>query len=89
MVKTLTTQAINTSFIYVILYIIEPSNPIGSFGLASKIISLVVISSLASLLLNIFIPVQTISALINKCKINENAPINLFQADLNKKIEYP
>lgn len=87
--KNLVTQTLNTCFIYVILYILEPSNPLGTLGMVNKIISLVVVSGLVSLLVNLFIPKQRLVALYNSLKIKKDGPVNMFQVDLNKKMEYP
>ncbi len=54
--KNVVTQTINTSIIYTILYLIEPSNPLGTFGLYKKVFSLVVVSGFISLAMQAFIP---------------------------------
>lgn len=54
--KNVVTQTINTSIIYTILYLIEPSNPLGYFGLYKKVFSLVVVSGFISLAMQAFIP---------------------------------
>lgn len=86
MVKTLITQSINTCFIYIILYFMQPTNPLGNVGLVNKVISLIVISGLIDLLLNIFIPKHKLLEIINRCRINDNGPINMFQIDLNRSL---
>ena len=67
-VKTVITQFINTSIIYFILFLIRPSNPLGTFGLVSKINSLVIVSGLISVALQIFIPKHTLMGFYNRYK---------------------
>lgn len=86
MIKTLITQSINTCFIYMIIFMMEPSNPLGNLGVANKIVSLIIISGLIDLLLSIFIPKHKLMEIIKRCKIKEFGPINMFQIDLNKKL---
>lgn len=55
-IKMVISQFLNTAIIYSILFLMKPSNPLGTFGLVSKITSLVTISGLISVLMQIFIP---------------------------------
>ena len=87
--KNIITQFINTSIIYSILYLIRPSNPLGAFGLYSKISSLVIVSGFISVALQIFIPKHLIMGWINKWKYPEDQPVKLFQFQFNLIMEYP
>lgn len=59
--KTIVTQTINTSFIYLILYFIQPINPLGEYGLVNKVISVVIVSGFATLAMQILRPQQLLS----------------------------
>lgn len=56
--KTIVTQTINSSFIYLILYFIKPINPLGEYGLVNKVISVVIVSGFATLSMQILRPMQ-------------------------------
>lgn len=88
-VKTIITQFINTSIIYTILYLMKPSNPLGTFGLVSKVTSLVVISGFISVAMQVFIPKNVVMGLINRWKYPEDKPVNLFQLQLNQMMQHP
>jgi hypothetical protein len=57
-VKSTVMQTINTCFLYGILYMIHPVNPLGKFGLVAKMISFVIISGLINLFLCLFKPIE-------------------------------
>lgn len=89
LIKNIITQTINTSFIYAILYLIYPEMPLNSFGLVSKVTSLVIVSGFISVAMQIFIPMQVIFECINKMRYKPDKPINLFQFQLNQAIQPP
>lgn len=66
--KTIVTQTINTSFIYLILYFIQPLNPLGEYGLVNKVISVVIVSGFATLALQVLRPQQLLSKLKKRHK---------------------
>ena len=88
-IKIVITQTINTSIIYSILYVMQPTSPLSPYGLVTKINSLVVISGLISVVWMAVLPTQTVMRFINARKYTYENPINLFQVQLNKIIEYP
>ena len=71
-IKVVVTQTINTCLIYGILYIIDRYNPLGSIGLVSKILNLVIVSGAINLLLCVFPPSTLMSWFSNKLTIKEN-----------------
>lgn len=94
-IKTIMSQAINTCFIYLVLQIIFPGNPLETFGIAPKIISLIVISGgIAELANNVLIPAYKFKEWWFQCGKcgsvrEENGYVNMFQVDLNKAKEHP
>ena len=48
--KNIVTQSINTSVMYLILYFIQPINPLGQYGLVNKVISVVIVSGSVSII---------------------------------------
>jgi hypothetical protein len=89
-VKTIVSQAINTCFIYGIIHLIKPSyNILSSNGLVYQLISLVIVSGLVTLFLQVFTPFVYLSRAINHYTIDKNQPIKMFQIQLNHKIEMP
>jgi len=55
-IKNVLAQSINSLFIYIIIYIINPSNPLGPYGLAEKAISLAVVSNLTTIFFQVVRP---------------------------------
>lgn len=90
LIKNIITQTINTCFIYYILHLIQPiDNPLTGFGLANKVISLVIISGFISVVMQIFIPYELFMSCLNSYRYSENKSINLFQFQLNQALQHP
>jgi len=88
--KTIVSQAVNTCFIYGIIHLIKPSfNILSSYGLVYQLVSLVIVSGVVTLLLQLFLPFAYLNKLINHYTIDKTQPIKMFQIQLNKKIELP
>jgi len=64
-IKIIVTQTINTSFIYFILYILTPTNPLGKAGLVKNVSDLVIVSGFISVVLQIFPPGYLIAKVQN------------------------
>ncbi len=62
--KIIVSQTFNTAFIYYILYLVKPSNPMGKGGLVSNIYNLVLVSGVLNVVLQAIPP----SYYINKIK---------------------
>lgn len=56
--KTIVTQTINSSFIYLILYFIQPLNPLGEYGLVNKVVSVVIVSGFVTVAMQALRPQQ-------------------------------
>ena len=67
-IKIIVTQTINTSFIYFILYLIAPKNPLGKTGLVKNVFDLVLVSGFISVSLKIFPPSYLYTKLRNQYK---------------------
>jgi len=86
-IKNVLAQSINSLFIYIIIYIINPSNPLGPYGLAEKAISLAVVSNLSTLFFQVVRP-QSLWQDMKKLKFwqkEEIEKVNKFQIQLNKE----
>jgi len=82
-IKTIVTQAFNTSFIYYIFYLIFQTNPLGKYGLVNQVLNLVTVSGFISVALQVFPPGLLIKKVMNRFKYRPDKPINLFQIQLN------
>jgi hypothetical protein len=87
--KIVISQFLNTSIIYSILYLIKPVDPLSTYGIVSKVASLIIISGLFNLVWYIVLPTSTIYSLIYRYKYPADKPINLFQYQLNANFEKP
>ena len=88
-IKTICSQALNTSFIYYFLYLIFKNNPLGTHGLVNQVLNLVTVSGFISVIFQIFPPSLLIRQLTNKYKYSPDKPINLFQIQLNEALQKP
>lgn len=57
MIKIIVTQTINTSFIYFILYLITPVNPLGKAGLVKNVFNLVLVSGFINVIWELISPI--------------------------------
>jgi len=64
-VKSILAQSFNTIAIYIIIYLINPTNPLGQYGLAEKAISLAIISNLTTVFLQVVRPTSLWSDIQN------------------------
>lgn len=70
-IKIIVTQTINTSFIYFILYLISPSNPLGKAGLVKNVFDLVLVSGFISVVQQIFPLGYLLTKLKNKYRYED------------------
>jgi hypothetical protein len=89
LLKIVITQTLNTSIIYSILYFIKPIDPLSTYGLVTKINSLVLVSGFISVVWQVLLPTYTITAFLNARNYTPDRPINLFQIQLNAILEKP
>ena len=87
--KTIISQGINTVFLYYILNLIQPTNPLGSLGLVIKVIYLVVISGVVNVLWSLFMPTQLLFDCLKRRKYGPDKFNNAFQFQLNNALQYP
>jgi hypothetical protein len=90
--KMIVTQTINSSFIYLILYFIQPINPLGEYGLANKIISVVIVSGFANIATSILRPGDIYARFQNRRaedNTTDKQSLKTVQIKLNKKYEMP
>ena len=88
-IKTILAQGINTVFLYFILNLFKPTNPLSAVGLVNKVMYLLIISGLFNIFWYAVLPYQLIVDFINRRKYPENSIINLFQFQLNQYLQYP
>ena len=87
-VKIVVSQFINTAIIYYILARTHPEvEVLSENGLVVKVMSLVAVSGLVQIGMNIAQPGALISFVLNKCKYSRDKEINMFQVQLNKQLE--
>jgi hypothetical protein len=82
-IKTILSQGINSVFLYYILDLFKPANPLSSLGLVTKVNYLVIISAGVNILWYIFPPIQLLNDFLNKIRYKPGERINLFQYQLN------
>ena len=85
--KIIVTQTINTAFIYYIIWLMNPSNPLGKAGLVQNVFNLVLVSGFISVVLQIFPPSYLAKKFINNCKYKGKQYINMFQVQLNEILQ--
>ena len=87
--KTIISLSINTVFLYAILNLVKPSNPLSSLGLVTKVMYLVILSPIINLIWYIILPMSLIYNIINRFKYRPDQKINLFQYQLDEQLQYP
>jgi hypothetical protein len=88
-IKIIVTQTINTAFIYYIIWVMTPTNPLGKAGLVKNILDLVIVSGFISVVLQIFPPSYLAKKFINDYKYKDKDYINMFQVQLNEILQQP
>lgn len=81
--KTIISQGINTVFLYYILNLFQPTNPLSSLGLVIKVIYLVVISGFVNVIWYVIQPTQLLWDCLYKRKYGPDKFNNAFQFQLN------
>jgi hypothetical protein len=88
--KTIITQTINTVFIYGTVYFVRPSvNILNTHGLTYQITSLVIVSGIVALIIDIFQPIQRLKVCIRDYKVDKSKPVQKFQIQLNRRFALP
>lgn len=87
--KTVISQGINTVFLYYILNLFQPTNPLSSLGLVIKVLYLVIISGFVNVIWYVFQPTQLIYDCLNRRNYGPDKFNNAFQYQLNKALQYP
>lgn len=65
-VKTIISLSINTVFLYAIVNLVRPSNPLSGLGLVTKVMYLVILSPIINLVWYIILPMTFIYNIVNK-----------------------
>lgn len=88
-IKNVIAQFINTAFIYYVIFTIQSDiDPMSQEGIVAQVINLVTLSSLIKLGLNAFQLGDCYRQFKNK-NYGKTATTDLFQVQLNKKLELP
>ena len=86
--KTIISLSINTVFLYAILNLLRPSNPLSGLGLVTKVMYLLILSPIINLIWYIILPMSTIFNIINKYRYSPDKQINLFQYQLDEQLQH-
>lgn len=89
MLKNIIAQFFNTAIIYYILSMITNIQPLNQNGIVIKIMSLVAVSGVVNMLMNALQIGSLVTCLVNKWKYRNKEQVDLFQIQLNKKIQDP
>lgn len=87
MIKIIVTQTINTAFIYFILSLISPSNPLGKTGLVKNVFNLVLVSGFINVFWELIAPIYSLKKLYYFFKYVGKENINMFQVQLNQLLQ--
>ena len=96
MVKTVIAQFVNTAIIYYIVSVVEKltlpadqTSPLDENGLVASITSLIAVSGVIQIVLNIIQPGVLIGNLINWYKYRGKQTVNKFQIEFNNEMQDP
>lgn len=91
-IKNVISQFINTAIIYFLIMKLYPDNEgakyLSSSGIVVRVTSLVIASGVIEMILNLM-QVQNLFKSLKLCCLYRNEEVNLFQIQLNKKLEDP
>lgn len=87
--KIVISQFLNTSIIYSILYVIKPIDPLSTYGIVTKVTSLILVSGIFNIVWYAIMPTSTLFSLYYNHIYTPEKPINLFQYQLNAAFEKP
>ncbi len=86
-VKSTVAQTLNTLFIYLFIYFMKPSNPLGPYGLVSKVVGAAIVTAAITPVLEIIQPAKLLKSFQNLAltKKSEDGP-QKFQIELNREM---
>ncbi len=64
-VKSTVAQTLNTLFIYLFIYFMKPSNPLGPYGLVSKVVGAAIVTAAITPVLEIIQPAKLLKSFQN------------------------
>ena len=87
--KTIISLSINTVFLYTIVNLFRPSNPLSGLGIVTKVMYLLILSPIINIIWYIILPMSVIMNLLNRYRYNPDSKINIFQYQLDVALQYP